>query len=501
MTLTEKVSRNLQYNAIGKMVEIFTPFVLIAYLFTKISKELYGINILVLAFSGWAGIMDLGVGQALMKYVAEYKSKGDFSRLEKIINTSASFYGIIAILSGMALLVFSFFFEKVFNIPPDYILQGRQLFWVGAFTAFSNWILFPFQGAVLGLQRFDVINKISILTNATNLALVYIIFSFTDSYWFYLFCSQLFITFFKSFYFVTLHKELPEMRFSLFYFDKETFRFIFKFSFYFFAAGICDILIFQMSSVLIGIYLVAAEVAIYSIAFKIQQAIRTINGLLGFPINVLSSEIEGMEAHQKQEHLLFKGTMLETAIFIPIVIITFVFAQQLIINWVGKDFFNSVLPLRILLVFWFINGTIVIVQSVIFGKGEVDIFLYINLSNALFNFILSIIFIKYWGIVGIALGTTLSMCIASAIGIRMMLTRLKIKGKDFWERSVSPNLFYYLIVVLLAFCAKQFLPGNSIYLAVLEMAGVYVTGCMFYYFFSLDNEDKVLVQRLLKIRL
>lgn len=500
MSLTSKVSRSISYNALGKAVTFSTNLILLPYIMTKVNKDLFGISVIVLTFSGWLGVMDMGVGAAVMKYISEFNASKKYDRLQKIFNTSLSFYMVIGVITGLLLFSLSFFYDKIFNVHPEYIVQGRQLIYICAVISLFRWPLIPFRSALCGLHRFDVVNKVDIISNITRLVLVYVVFRFTDSFVFYVLLSQSCLILYQLSYIFILRKNLNNIKITLFYFDKATFLLIGKFSSYLFAGLLCGIFIFQTDNILIGIYISATGVTVYYAAFRIQEVIRAINGLLGAPFIAAFSELQGKEEYDKQKNYLFKYTRLETALFIPIVIITIVFSRQFIINWLGEDFLLAVPTLQILLMWWFFNGTLMIAQMVITGKGQTDVFLYPNLINAVSNLVLSIILIRYLGIIGVALGTTIPMVITTCFLMKSILKRLQLSTLDYWEKAVAPNLLYYLIVFLVAIIGVRLFNFNNIFLTIFTMGLIYSICCLVYFIFFLQQQDRILVKYLLHLK-
>jgi len=500
MSLTLKTSKSIAYNTLGKIVAVSTNLAIFPYLMSKVDKELYGISVIVLTFSGWLGILDIGVGSAVMKYVSEFNAGKKYDKLEKIFNTSLSFYTAIGVVIGFLLLILSFIYHKIFNVNPDYIIQGKQLIYISALAAFFKWPLIPFYSAICGLNRFDIVNKVDILSNITRLVLVYLVFMFTSSFVFYVLISQVFLVLYQISYIFILKKKFSHIKINMFYFDKETFRFIMKFSSYIFIGLLCGIFIFQTDNFLIGIYISAGGVTVYYAASRIQEAIRSVNGLLGAPFIAAFSELQGREEYEKQNRYLFKYTKLETALFIPIVLIMFVYSKQFIVNWLGEDFLSAVPVLKILLLWWFFNGMMLMLQTLIISKGQTDVFLYPNIINAVSNLILSIILVRYLGITGVAIGTTVPMVITTCFLIKSILNRLQLSFSDYWQKSIAPNILYYFIVLFLAVAGVNVFNVRNVFLTIFIMGAIYITACLLYFRFFMDKDDKLLVQYILNIK-
>ena len=494
MTLSLRLSRAISFNIIGKVISIVTNLILLQFLMTKVSKDIYGIGVIVLTFAGWLSVLDMGVGASVMKYISEFRASGEHGKLEKVFNTSLTFYMGVGLLIGFSLFILSFFYEKVFSIQHEYIEIGRYLFYICSASAFFNWLFIPFREALAGMHRFDIISKVDSLSNITNLAFAYAVFFFTDSFPVYVAVSQATTILYQFSFIYMIKKCLPSLKISFFYFDKKTFMFIMKFSSYILAGMLCNIFIFQTDNILIGIYVAASGVTVYYAASRLQEVARSINALFGGPLMAAFSELEGKKEYDKQLICLFKYTRIETALFVPIVLIMFIFAEQFIINWLGNDFVLSVSILHVLLLWWLFNGTLMTAQSVMTGKGRMEVFLYPNILNAIANLVLSLILVRYLGIIGVALGTSIPMIITTVFLIKSILKRLNVCPSEYWKKSISPNLLYYLMVCIMAASVVSIFEVKSIFLTVSIMGMVYGVNCLIYFQFFLKQDEKAFIK-------
>ena len=156
--------------------------------------------------------------------------------------------------------------------------------------------------------------------------------------------------------------------------------------------------------------------------------------------------------------------------------------------------------MRILLIWWFFNSVLLIAQTVIIGKGQTDVFLYPNIINAVSNLILSLILVRFLGVIGIALGTTIPMVITTTFLIRSILKRLGIRVTDYLKKSVLPNLAYYILVLLFAVIGVRFFSSDNIFITIFTTGIIYSVGCLIYFRFFMEHQDRLLVKNLLSLR-
>ena len=195
--------------------------------------------------------------------------------------------------------------------------------------------------------------------------------------------------------YVIVNKTALKEKIKFPYFEKKIFRIIFDFSFYMFLSSLFGILIFNVDSVIIGIFVSVAMVTVYNVSFNVQQGFRMINSLIGGPLFPALVEMEGKNEQERQRTLLLKGTKYMAFIFVPMVIIVIIFAKPLIKSWMGEQFLMSVIPAQILLIFWIFNGISEISFGMLTAKGSVMILFKIVFFNALANLALSFILVRY----------------------------------------------------------------------------------------------------------
>ena len=75
-SVKRKIVRNTAANTFMKISHYVIAFLMFPFIIRHVGVEDYGIYLLVGAFVGYFGLLDFGVGSALVKYVAEYNAKG-----------------------------------------------------------------------------------------------------------------------------------------------------------------------------------------------------------------------------------------------------------------------------------------------------------------------------------------------------------------------------------------------------------------------------------------
>jgi O-antigen/teichoic acid export membrane protein len=490
------LGRNIRLRFLNIILALIITFFLFPFIVRHTGKELYGVYLIVMTVTGYFGLLDLGVMSALTKYVSEYNGVGDVGGIGRIINASLSFYVLIGVIAALFLFGCSIYFDRFFRIEVQNVVLVRQLFIIAAISSLLTWPLSTFRGTVEGLNLWDIEAVVNMVVQLLNALFAIIIFTIGYGIVIYFIASQILnIMGCIAFYLVSKKKTPFKIYFP--YLDVKTFRFIFNFSSFMFLSSLVSIFLFDIHSFIIGYFISLSAVTIFAVAYNIQNYFRYINSAIGAPPWTLASEMEGRGDYDGQRTLLFKGTKYTSVVFLPVILIMFNFAEPFINYWMGSGFQESVLPAKIIILFWLFNGTIEPATSMLSAKGIVRKPLYIQLTVAISNIVIGLALIKIIGITAIALGLTLSMII---IGfpqyLRLSLKSLNVPFMEYFNKAVKSNLFLYLFVAVLSFVLSRYWYPKNIFFTLLEMAVIYFISLALYYVVILNKDEKTEIRRL-----
>lgn len=109
----------------------FIIITLVALLITpllvwKLGVEGYGIYILITSLVGYYGILDLGLGQGLIKFVAEYNAKNDSESLSNAINAAIVVQMVMGLLASILLIIFASNIVDLLKISEGYKHESKN---------------------------------------------------------------------------------------------------------------------------------------------------------------------------------------------------------------------------------------------------------------------------------------------------------------------------------------------------------------------------------------
>jgi O-antigen/teichoic acid export membrane protein len=492
MSQKKVIANSIKYNSLGWVVAFVINFALLPFIVSHVGTEIYGAYILVMTFTGYLGTLDFGVATAVIKYVAEFIGKGDRDEVNRIISASFSFYLVVGIIVAAILFIFSFFFQYLFEVEAANSSTFQQLCWVAAGASLFIWPSRLFEGVLQGLQRYGwrAINEAgcAILTGIS----AYFIFAvFDGGIVHFLVASYVIIILRYLSAYIVGNLYLLKAKLVFPYFKREVLRRIFSFSVFVFLASLTNIIIFHLADFIIGAFVSVSAVAIYAVSYRIQDGFRAVNSIIGAPLVPAGAVMEGRNEYQTQRALLYKGTRYSSLVFVPAVIIVIVFAEPFIRYWMGSGFEESVLPAQVLLALWLFNGTSEVGSGMLTAKGYVKTKFKIAAFNAAVNLTLSLILVRYMGILGVALGLAIGAAfIEFPLIVHNILKVLDVGYREYFKKAIMRNLVVYLFTAALSFTTLYILQPDSLFFVLLEMGVIYCFSLLFGFALLLSSGER-----------
>ncbi len=93
---SRQVGRNIVWNAAGQILMLAVSISTMPYIVRRMGASAYGIWAFVTGLGSYFGILELGVGAAATKYVAEYAAREDKGAIERTIANALSLYLFLA---------------------------------------------------------------------------------------------------------------------------------------------------------------------------------------------------------------------------------------------------------------------------------------------------------------------------------------------------------------------------------------------------------------------
>ena len=443
---------------LGSVINIFYTPMYMKYLGTTD----YGINSLVQSIMGYIGMLNLGLGSAMVRYTVRYRAEG---KIEEEKSLNGMFITIFIVIMFVSIVIGAY----IYYILPDLfvekftmeeLIKTRKVFvitMIGTAVSFPisvfstninsrekflyqktlqllKMIMTPIAGAVLMMSGFGltaVVTVTVILGVVTNI--FDIIYAFKIG-----------------------------MRIKFNSFDFKILKDISKYSFYIFLNIIIDRVYWGSDRIIIGKFIGPLAVGVYSIASIFNQIYMNLSTAIS---GVLFPRINKLVVEKKYKELsdIFIKVGRIQYILLGLVSSGFIiFGNEFIYLWLGKGYtevYKIALWIMIPLTIPLIQNTgIAIVQAR--NKHQFRSIVYFFI--AILNIAASIILVKNYGAIGCAVATGISFTIGNVVIINIYYwKKVDIDIPLFWKNILKMSI-PIVITMILGFLLNCFIRNYNI---------------------------------------
>jgi O-antigen/teichoic acid export membrane protein len=409
------VLRNIFSNWGSYVITLGVSFFLSPYVVRKLGTTGYGVWTLILALTGYLGLLDLGVRGAVTRYVAKFHAQIKHDRSSHVASSAMVIFSTAGLIAILASAIMAAFVVEHLDIPLQYRFAARLVLVVIGLNIAASLVNGVYGGILVGLQRFDLTNSIEVGINILRAGAT--VFALHLGYGIItLACLQLGFTVARWVANIILVRHLyPELRIQLSLADRAGAKLILSFSVFSFLLHVSGSLIFATDNVVIGAYLPVAAVTFYAIGGNLAEYTRTLVSGISQTMTPLASATEATRDQQQVQKIVLFSARAGSMVVLPIAITFMLRGSRFIGLWMGPEFAETsgkvIWILSLTMLFW--PGNSVTAGSLL-GLSKHKPIVPVLLAEGLCNLALSILWVKRMGIFGVAWGTVVPS-IASAL--------------------------------------------------------------------------------------
>lgn len=482
---------------VNMIVSLLISFLYTPILLKHLGQSEYGLYALVASIIGYLSVLDMGFGNAMIRYVS--RSKANPSKLNegKINGLFLFLYTIIGIISFIIGFILISKAGSIFAaLTPSELARAKVIMVILVCTVSVSFPLSIFDSYVVSSEKFKYVKILSLIKTLivplTMLPLLYLghkaitMVIVTSSY-------SLIFHFITIFY--CFKKLKMKIHFSFKSIDKPLLKEILIYSFFIFLNIIVDNIYTNTDQVILGNVAGTIAVSIYAVAARISQIntsfSTTISGLFFPRINKTLEEENG---NQKVSDLFIKVSRVQLYIMALIVFGFIVFGRQFILLWVGNDYIDAYYIIMLLIIPAVIPLTQNIGISILQAKNKHKFRSVVYICIAILNIFISIPLAKKYGGVGAAIGTAIANCIGQITIMNFYYwKKIEIDIPTYWKRFVSFT-FPFACFSAGAYYAvsKITFTFPTLILAIIAFVIVY----LFYAYLYMNDEEKEYVRKI-----
>jgi O-antigen/teichoic acid export membrane protein len=501
---SERFVRSVVWNWAGVSISLITGFLLSPYLFRKLGPEGYGIWALSFSLIEYYWLLDLGVRSATAKFVAHHWTTGESAKVSEVLST-AVFYSclIAAVMLGLVALTASRI-EGFFHISVPYHESFRALLMLITLSWCLGMVFNLFSAAIEAVQRFDVTNRIAIVTTGSRAAVW-----FTVLYLGYgivalgiaTLVNQCLMYAMNYYYF---RKVLPDCQVSLRRAGVPTLKKMWSYGIHTFVQTVSMMGLNQGPPILIGHFLPTEFVGFYNLPIRLLQYTVEFIGRIGVVTNVNAAALAAREESQPLAKLAEYANRYCLAIFMPLAILLWIYGEPFFRLWIGPAGAAQAAPLLPILLIGYLFAVVAQFSSsmLLLGLGKHQRYAKGLFAEAVVAVVALWMVIPRWGILGAAWTCSVLMILNRGFLAPWLVAKTLSLGFGHYMGTIYIRpLLAAVPVIAIAYLARgTVLPGTS---CLQIFAAGALTGVLYYalaFAICLDREHRTLLRTWLRQR-
>jgi len=472
-TAKRRILRNTTANAVAQAATMLSTLVFLPLLVGSFGLSVYGVMVLAASVSSYAVLLDLGVGATLTRMVAERTALAEHDGVARAVFSAAAIYGALGAAVAIVMFALGLFAGTVFKVTGVEADLLRILLWIGAATQLWYWPTRAARDVLSGLQRYDIVSAVTLGIVLADIAGTVFVLATHRGPVVLLTIKAAEIVVASLVNMWMLGRLMPRLsrRASASIADV---RAILRSGSAVFVLQIAQVMSRQQTDkIVLAVFLGPAYIAIYDIAAKLNSLIATFIGLTTSAVLPVVAELNAREEHDALRSLFLRGTKLSATVVAPLVTILIVVAGPFIGAWCrtvpGHDL--AVPVAQVLLISQILLPLYQLGDQVLIGKDRFHLWVRGGLTMAFVNVIVSVVLTKYFGLIGVAIGT-LSAVVLEFPWYAAVFSREMELPIPLWLRATAWPIYPLLAVpALLAWLGARTALGGSLP-GIMLVAGV-----------------------------
>jgi O-antigen/teichoic acid export membrane protein len=472
------------------VISLLITFFFTPYLISMLGKVEYGVWTLMFSIVAYMELADLGMRQSLVRNISKYLATEDWPQLNQVFSSSVLIYFFVGAIIQVATLIVTFFFLDSFQIPVDLMNVAKACLLVLGTNQAVSFMVIPF--ASMGpYHRFDINVYFTLPTRIVQTVGVIFLLEYGLGL-----LEMAFLVMAMSFLsrfglHLARRRMFPKVRFSFKYITKDKTRELINYAMYSFLIVAMLMIIYQTDNIIIGRFISMEAVSVFSIGAALIAQLRSIVYNISVPLVPTISHFEAEKRFDRIVSVYDRSTNYLYYLAGLLTVCTFAFGGPFVLLWVGDDFTESITILYLLIVPAAINFPQLIANSVLFGISRHKIIFYVLAAEAVAKIILSLILVKYWGIVGVAIGTAVPQLIIYSVVYPIAFYReLKTPVSQFYKTASRSLLYSAIICIPPAWLMYHFLRPDTWLNFLIGGCFTALVAAVGFYRLLLDADDK-----------
>lgn len=469
---------------------VYTPFML-----RMMGQSEYGLYSLVASVIAYLTILDLGFGNAIIRYTAKFRAEKKIDEQYSMFGMFIILYTIIGIFTFLLGLGLYYNVDVLFGNTMTVVELGKARIMI-LIMVFNLAITFPlsiFGSVVSAYEDFIFQKVVQIIRIILNTAVMILLLKLGYK----AIAMVVILTFFNL---VTLFLNLWYCFYRIkikIYFRKFQWQFLREisiYSFYIFLNVIMDRIYWSTGQFVLGAFVGTAAVAVFAVAIQLESM------YMGFSMaisGVFLPKVTAMTSLQKSNKIiseLFIRTGRIQFIVMAFILTGFIiFGKQFITLWAGTDYED----VYVITLLFFVPLTVPLIQNmgitILQARNQMKFRSILYIIIAFISLIFQIPLAKYYGGIGCAFGISVALIVGQVVVMNIYYYKKQgINIPMFWKEIAKMSITPIVLGIITYFFTK-FIPletATNLGIGIVVFSLIYLP---IFWFTAMNNYERDLL--------
>lgn len=463
-----RLALNTIFNSAAQLLSLVSVFVFTPLLVKNFGSLQFGLYTLAGSVVAYAALFDFGIGTALVRNVAKADALQDSEKILADLKSATLIYIAIGTVVGLVMIALGVFSESIFRVTPSEAFSLRWLLFINAGIQFLYWPMSVARHALAGFKRYGTI-AISSLGQVLG-AMIAIIVTL------YLGEGPIILSLITGLALLAMSlRNVFALRTSLPHnvktspISKSTITALLFSGLPLFALQVSGMLMReQTDKVVLGVMVGGIAITIYEVGAKCSFLLSQFTALLTSAVLPIFSNLEALKQRERITQFYERGTRYIVMAVLPVGVSLILVMDSFITAWMGEGYETSILIARLLIAGQLMVPLYALGDMLLTAREKFSYWLKISISLSLLNIVLSIIFVKFYGVQGVAIGTFLANMLELPL-----LGRFTAKESGLalgqWLKSALVPAAPLLVVPVVLFYGFNYIEALSSFVSVIAV--------------------------------
>jgi len=410
-----RLVKNAVLNLLGQIIPLIVGVLCVPHIANELGPERFGVLSLAWLIIASLSIFDLGMGRAMVKFVAETLGKDDLASLPRLVWSTIlaqAALGIIGSLSGVIFL--QVLGDRVLRVSPETMSEALTTFYLLTLGLPVMMVASSLSNVLEGAQRFDITNAIRSLSLSASflLPVVAVEFGFNLTAIIGLLILSKVLALVTLF--VAVQVAIPVLR--LIQIDLSVLREVLRFGGWISVTNTISPVLVNLDRYLLAVMLPITAVGYYTPANQAISYLAIIPASVTSSLFPAFSVLNGIGRHERI-HSLFARSLKYTLLTVaPLIAVIAAFPNELLTLWIGQEYAReAATALRVLALGVLINALAFSPSTLLQAVGRPDIPAKFHLLELPIHAGITWFCIHNWGVTGAAIAWSIRVSLDATL--------------------------------------------------------------------------------------